>query len=187
MFCTNCGANIPDDSTVCPSCGVKIEAAPQPQAPMGNFNQAPMNDDFNNGSFNQQPSGSNGHLGGISLALGIVGIVGAVLFGAMFGVPAAIVSMIISICGLVLAIMAKKQSGGKTGNGGFVCSIIGCAMGFVFTIGCAACGASINSDYGCYGCVGGPCKVSSDVKNSYDDFERELNNALSGIDWDAFN
>ena len=43
MFCTNCGTNIPDDSSFCPGCGANINAAQanvQPQAPV--YQQAPV-------------------------------------------------------------------------------------------------------------------------------------------------
>ena len=33
MICTKCGATIPDGSTVCPTCGAAIEAAPVQAAP----------------------------------------------------------------------------------------------------------------------------------------------------------
>lgn len=31
-FCKNCGTNLPDEATFCPSCGTAVEGAPAPQA-----------------------------------------------------------------------------------------------------------------------------------------------------------
>ena len=30
-YCTNCGAQIPDNANFCPSCGTRLGTAPQPQ------------------------------------------------------------------------------------------------------------------------------------------------------------
>src|SRR3979411_1023035 len=33
MFCFKCGANMPDDSTLCPQCATPVQAAPTPPPP----------------------------------------------------------------------------------------------------------------------------------------------------------
>ena len=108
---------------------------------------------------------------GLSLALGICGIVISILGGLTFGIIGAILGLGLSIGGIILGINTQKATNNAQGKGGLVCGIIGAAFGFIFFIGCLACGGS----YGKWGCVGGCNSASKDIKNAVDDY-----------DWDEF-
>ena len=192
MFCTNCGANIPDGSNVCPNCGFVFNNNSSNNNESNASNPNGANPDMYQSYQSNNENGEGSYVnngapayGGIALALGITGIAGSFIFGIMFGVIAAFIFVVISAAGLVLAINAKKNNAPKA-QAAFVCSIIGCAFGFLMMIGCAACGSSCGDagNYGCYGCVGGACKLKNDADYIVDEFEKEWEKALKDYDWD---
>ena len=227
MFCGNCGKQIPDGTSICPSCGYNLDGAEQgnavnavtpvnqvynepvptsPEVPAENgygyqeqpqqyYDQAQQSNpqDYyagqnygNQGNYydglgaatpEQQGFGGQGQPGqpgqpgsGVSLALGICSISIGVLFGLGFGVFGALIGLGLGIAGLILSINYNKAypNGAKAG---FITSIIGLSLSFVFLIGCAACGAS-SKGYGCYGCIGGSCTVANDAQNTYNNLFR---------------
>ena len=83
---------------------------------------------------------------GMAIAALVCGIVGLVF--SLLG-PFAWVGIIVSIVGLILAVMAKKQipPGQPTGmaTAGLVCSIVALALSTILFISCALCVSGINS------------------------------------------
>lgn len=78
MFCTNCGANVPDDSKFCGGCGFSFDGddAPQTQSPPPEYQQAPPIN---------QPQSSGGNTATTILAtVCVCVIVAAAVGGAYF-------------------------------------------------------------------------------------------------------
>lgn len=107
-----------------------------------------------------------------STILGIVSLVIAVIGGITFGVIGAAIALILGVVAVVLGINAKKQTGGTKGQAGFVCGLIGIIFAVIFAVGCSICGVAestkTDTNYTCYGCVGGSCLLGNDVDNSVD-------------------
>lgn len=75
-----------------------------------------------------------------SLVLGIAALVLAVFAGmAFYGW----IGTICGIVGLILGVMAKKESPSGMATAGIVLSIIGLAWGIIATIACYACAAAV--------------------------------------------
>ena len=125
---------------------------------------------------------------GLSLALGIVGIVLSTVFGILFGFIPALIGLGCGVAALVLAINTKKATNNEQGTGGFVCGIFAAVLGSIFFIGCLACGSIIKDftggDYGAYGIVGGYCNA---VDDAHDAFVRDVYGDVSKEDVRAFN
>lgn len=110
---------------------------------------------------------------GLSIALGVCGIVISIIGGMTFGIIGAIIGLACSVGGIILGINTQKATGGAQGKGGFICGIIGAAFGVIFFIGCLACGGS----YGKWGCVGGCNSASKDIDKAWKDA------GLDDINW----
>ena len=100
---------------------------------------------------------------GLSIALGVVGIVVSIIGGICFGIIGALLGLGCSVAAIILGINAQKASNGVEGKAGFICGIIGAAFGVIFFIGCLACGGS----YGKWGCVCGVNKASNDINDAW--------------------
>ena len=118
---------------------------------------------------------------GLSLALGIVGIVVSIIFAPLFGFIPALIGLALSVVGIILAINTKKATNNEQGTGGFVCGLIGAILGAIFFIGCLACG-SCGGGYGAWGCVGGTCNAVDDAADELDDWSKELEKALKDLE-----
>ena len=68
---------------------------------------------------------------GLSIALGVCGIVISIIGGMTFGIIGAIIGLGCSVGGIILGINTQKATGGAQGKGGFICGIIGAVFGFV--------------------------------------------------------
>ena len=121
---------------------------------------------------------------GLSLALGICGIIISILGGITFGIIGAIIGLGLSVGGIILGVNTKKATNGAEGMGGFVCGIIGAAFAVVFFIGCLACGGS----YGKWGCIGGCNSVVNDAKgdpdlqDAWNELEKAFQDAAKNAD-----
>lgn len=115
---------------------------------------------------------------GLSLALGIVGIVLSTVFGILFGFIPALIGLGCGVAALVLAINTKKATNNEQGTGGFVCGIFAVVLGSIFFIGCLACGSIIKDltggNYGAYGIVGGSCNAVDDARDAVLDSYRDV-------------
>ena len=135
-FCVKCGNQLEENTNFCSSCGASQEtqgtqATPPPQQP--NYNQQNQYNQYNQQNQSQSPPGKNMAI--ISLVLGIIAITGS---GMGYGIPLAIV-------GLILGIMGKKQldaAGEPSGialGGIIMCGIV-TGLSIILTITCFACG-----------------------------------------------
>lgn len=125
---------------------------------------------------NQGPSNP---FGIISLVLGIVGLVVSFIGGICYGVFGGIFGILLGVGGIVLGIMAKKTANSSMATAGFVCGIIAVAFGFIFMVGCTACGCIESSEtetsYTCYGVCGGSCMAAKDANDAVE--------SLNNIRW----
>jgi len=120
-------------------------------------------------------------MNGLSIALGIVGIVISVIFAPLYGFIPALIGLALSVVAVILGINTKKATNNAQGGAGFVCGIVGAALGAVFFIGCLACGACSES-YGAWGCLGGACNAADDISTAVTDSGIEdLNKALDAL------
>lgn len=115
----------------------------------------------------QKPKNTNNL---IALICSIVGLVIAILGGILYGIIGAIIGLAGGVVGVVFAIKAKNETNGAVGQAAFVVGIIAVAFGFVFFVGCGACGCMeqssyTGSSYTCYGLCGGSCMAANDAKN----------------------
>lgn len=150
MFCYNCKNQIPDGSNACPVCGAPQVV--QPQKPASNSAAS------------------------VATVLGILSLVLSIIGSILFGVVGVAIATVLGIVAIIMGINAKKQTNGMLGGGGFVCGLLGLIFGIVFAIGCAACGAQLPGNYGCYGCMGAKCAA--------DDAERAINDAFDDYEFD---
>ncbi len=158
MFCSKCGANIPDNAKFCPKCGTPITASDstqQKESTRDSSQQSAQQSDkqsqalteFQNqnktnpyiNQYQQTPKQStySSH-SGIALALGLVGF-----FLALGGLGAhflGIIALVLTIIGLVLASRARKANGPEgTSTGALVFGILGLIIAIIATIEFAAC------------------------------------------------
>ncbi len=173
-FCANCGQKLADNSDFCANCGTKVtiqQQQPQQQqyqqAPQQNFGQQPQQG-YGQGNFNQNNnSNMNPQVkskNSLAMALSIVGLVLGIIGSMMFGIFLSLPSLAAGIIGVIMGIDVKKKSNNTIGQGAFVIGILAIVFSSIFTIGCSA-----MEGYGCYGCVGGACKVTNEIDDIYDD------------------
>lgn len=133
MFCTNCGANIPDDSNVCANCGVPVVQQPnfqQPEPAQPVYQQpAPVQPVYQQPNPVQQTPVVPGK--GMAVASLVLGIVSLVMFCIWY------ITLPCGIVGLILGIVAMNKAkavGMKNGMAvaGLVCSCI--ALGLMIMI-----------------------------------------------------
>ncbi len=169
MFCGNCGNQIPDGSANCPICGTAQTPAAAPYAqPVAG------------------PVATSSSAATLATVCGVLSIVVAILGGILFGAIAALIGLALGVVALVMGIKAKKETNNMKGNAGFVCGIIGLVFGVIFAAGCAICGCTTPGNYTCYGCIGGSCKASCDLKNASNKLNgdlMDLYDELEGYNW----
>jgi type IV pilus assembly protein PilA len=103
MFCFKCGANMPDESTVCPQCATQVQAAPTPPPPQQasspnpatttawlNVPAAPQYPPQAQPYRGQQQSPSNQQTDGKATASLVLGILSLVCLSILAGIPAII-------------------------------------------------------------------------------------------------
>ena len=123
MICPKCNHDNPNDATFCQSCG----------EPM-NEQKLQQSQDNNNSASQPVPGKGN------AIAAMVLGIIGCVF--CWWGVVN-IISLALSIVGLILAIKARKEMvGGVPGRGmataGLVLSIIGLVLSGIGVLACTA-------------------------------------------------
>ena len=111
MYCTNCGANLPDGTKYCSSCGTPVGAPQRPmQVTYAQQNYIPY----------QQPENPTGK--GLAIASLVLGIIGVVNMG----------SLVFSLVGLILGCVARGKGYKKgIGTAGIVLGIVGMIFGLV--------------------------------------------------------
>lgn len=111
--------------------------------------------DNNNSNFNQQPNYNPAPVPGKSKSIAalVLGIISVVFFWSGYG---ALITLVLSIVGLILAINAKKEmqaSGNFSSKGmataGLVLCIIGLVLSAIGLISCVLCVSALSS-YGWY-------------------------------------
>lgn len=121
MLCNNCGKEVPDNATFCPSCGRSMgptDLTPNPaEYPYQPYQQP-------NGSYNpnQQPAEAPGK--GFAIASLVLGIVSFFCFAYIAGTLA-----------IVFGGVAKNKGyRGNMATAGIVCGIIGIALMVIMTV-----------------------------------------------------
>ena len=110
MFCKHCGNQIPDNATFCSHCGNAVQTTTPPTPPVNPY---------------YAPQQGNGKFPVVSLVLGILGIILAIIPSIFY------IGLILSIVGLVFGVKEKAA----TGKGvGLVLSIIGTCIGGVYLL-----------------------------------------------------
>ncbi len=114
--CFNCGAQIADEMAICNACGTK-----QPVAAPNRTSAVP--DYYTQGSYTPRPLNVKGLVGFI---LGIASLVLAWL---------PVIGLGCGVAGIILSVLGKK-AGGNTAYAviGLILSIIGAAVGFIYTV-----------------------------------------------------
>lgn len=129
MNCSNCQAQIPENSKVCPYCGTPVEAQSAPQQPAYQqpaYQPVPTQPAYQPVSTQPAPTANDPQkdaLAGSCLTWGILGL-------AFSEVP---------ILGLIFSIIAVKayklnEPGRGIAIGGLICSIIGCFVAVIWII-----------------------------------------------------
>lgn len=148
--CNNCGAQVPDDVFVCPTCGAafamnrasgkngnpRVETAP-PKSEQSKTEQVVQYQTV----YVQQPAVAQPDAKGkaiVSLVLGLVGLVISVLAPTLDGIPA-VLGLLICIVGIVFGVKARNRIPvGVSGRGiatvGLTCSIIGTVISGIMTL-----------------------------------------------------
>ena len=98
----------------------------------------------------------------VALTCGIIslagGIVGSIVFGALFSV----ITLVCGIIAVVAGVGAKKETNGMQGGGGVVCGILGIVFSCVFALGCTFYCVGTDGD-GCFGILGqAVCEAEND-------------------------
>lgn len=132
MKCANCGAELEEGAKFCVSCGTPVaEAAAPVETPLP---QAP---DFKETV--QQPVGQQAAPVSMKKSIWalILGCCGLGSFWTGFIGPVGIISIVISIVGLIIGGKAKKENpGNKMGKTGWILSLIGLIVSAILTIIC---------------------------------------------------
>lgn len=111
MYCTNCGANLPDGTKYCSSCGAPVGV---PQRPMQVTYAQPNYIPY------QQPETTSGK--GLAIASLVLGIIGVFYMG----------TFVFSLVGLILGCVARGKGYKKgIGTAGIVLGIVGLILGLV--------------------------------------------------------
>lgn len=125
-----------------------------------------------NGAVNNGPVPGNDaayieKIGKVSLLLSICSLVLGILGSILFGTTCAILGIACAVVGLVFSIKVRKFTGEAKGTAAFVMSIVGMVFGFLFFCCCTFCGAC-TCGFGCHGCVGSACRNASKINSASD-------------------
>lgn len=147
--CNNCGAQMPDDATVCSRCetpfavsrasGQKGKKAPEKTSEK----VQPKTEQIVKYQtiYVQQPAVAQPDAKGkavTSLVLGIVGLILGILAPQFYGIPA-LLGLVLSIIGIVFGVKARNGipvgvSGRGIATAGMVCAIIGTVISGIITL-----------------------------------------------------
>ena len=119
MFCTNCGAQCPDNSAKCQNCGAPLQSAqPQPAQPQPH----PM--------YPVAPVVPGKGMGVASLVLGIISLV---LFCFLpVSMPCGLIAIILGAVGMMKAKQAGMSNG--TATAGLVCGCIAIGLALLLSL-----------------------------------------------------
>lgn len=175
-YCTNCGAQMPDDALSCTNCGTPLQASQIPKQPDQEFNasQQPNYSQPNQPPFNQQAGyvqiGNNqvNSKALIAMILGIGGLVFVIIAPFLANFPA-LIGLVLSIIGIIFGVKARNElpvgyPGRSMATAGLVCAIIGTVIGSIATL-CTVCVCS------CATCLAvGAANSDSSWLSNYSDF-----------------
>ena len=133
MLCSNCGANIPDDSKACSYCGVPVnQQQPQFQQPEQQAQPAYQQPVYQSPAFSQPVPHMTEMPGkGMGVASLVLGIVSLVMFCIWYlSLPCGIVGLILGVVSMNKAKSVGMRNG--TAVGGLVCSCI--ALGLTILV-----------------------------------------------------
>lgn len=175
-YCTNCGAQMPDEALSCTNCGTPLQASQIPKQPDQEFNagQQPDYSQPNQQPLNQQAGyvqiGNNqvNSKALIAMILGIGGLVFVIIAPFLANFPA-LIGLVLSIIGIIFGVKARNElpvgyPGRSMATAGLVCAIIGTVIGSIATL-CTVCVCS------CATCLAvGAANSDSSWLSNYSDF-----------------
>lgn len=135
MFCSNCGANIPDDSKACSYCGVPVnQQQPQFQQPEQQVQPAYQQPAYQSPAFSQPVPRMTEMPGkGMGVASLVLGIVSLVMFCIWYlSLPCGIVGLILGVVSMNKAKAVGMRNG--TAVGGMVCSCIALGLSILICV-----------------------------------------------------